>query len=114
MQQIDRPRPDIRIHSSGQIDIFTSASRRMGIDRSSRISFLLDSEGNLYIRKSRREEGIPSSSCHGKAFFRYHSVEICRRILSMPDIPKGSSTAAFRIGYADDGENWPVITRKIL
>lgn len=114
MQQIDRPRPDIRIHSSGQIDIFTSASRRMGIDRNSRISFLIDKEGNLYIRKNKEGEGIFPSSCHGKGYFRYHSAKVCRKILSLPDIPKGSITAAFRIGYADDGDNWPIITRKIL
>lgn len=114
MQQINRPKPDIKIYSTGQIDILTKAARRLQINKESGISFLIDDSGNLYLRKASPGEGLRPTSIHGANFFRFYSAETARQILSLTDIPKGIKRAGFRLGEPEDEISYPVITRRIL
>ena len=51
MYRLNRPKPDIVFRRSGQIDIRLEASRRMCLTPGSRVSFFLDGEGDLYVRR---------------------------------------------------------------
>lgn len=114
MQQISNPKPDIRIFMSGLIDISSRLYKVLGMDQHSGITFHVDDENNLYIRKAEsEEEGLKPTSIHGKHHLRFHSSSTTRRILSLPDIPKGITTARFRVGISDDGIHFPIITRRI-
>ncbi len=113
MQQINRIKPDIKIQYSGQIDISTKTARRMKLDRHCMISFFLDKEDNLYVKRV-NDGGLRPTSVHGSNHLRFHSAGTVKRILSLPDIPKGVKNAGFRIGEPDDGNSFPVITRKML
>lgn len=113
MQQINHPKPDIKIYRSGQIDIYTKASRRMHLDRDSTISFFIDKENNLYIKRV-QEDGLHPTSVHGANYLRFYSADTVKRILSLPDIPEGIVHAGFRIGEPEDGDSFPIITRRVL
>lgn len=112
MQQLNRPKPDIKVYRSGQIDVRSAATRRMRLDKCRNISFYVDEESNLYIRRD--ETGLRPTSIHGKHLYRYFSASTARGILSLPDIPKGLEVAGFRLGEPDDGVTFPVITRRVL
>lgn len=112
MQKLNKPKPDITIYKTGQIDIYSKASERMNLKKGTRVSFFIDFENNLFIRVD--EEGIKPSSLHGRKMMRYHSAQIARIILSLPDVPEGLDKAKFRIGEPDDGVSFPVITRRVL
>lgn len=113
MQQISKPKPDIRIFMSGLIDLSSRLYKVLGLNQHSGISFHIDDENNLYISKSESEDGLKPTSIHGKHHLRFHSSSTARRILSLPDIPKGITTARFRVGDSDDGVYYPIITRRI-
>lgn len=112
MHRLNRPKPDIRVFRSGNIILLSDASRKMGLDAETRISFFTDDEGELFIRKD--GEGLRPCRSNEGMRFKYHSAETARQILSLPDIPEGTNYAGFRIGEPDDGESFPVITRRIL
>lgn len=114
MRQISHPKPDIKIYRSGQIDILTKAARRLQIDKESGIAFLIDDNGDLYLRKTSQDEGLRPTSIHGANFFRFYSADTARQILSLSDIPKGIAQAGFRLGEPEDEISYPVITRRIL
>lgn len=111
MQQINRPHPDIRFHQDGLIELFSSASQKLSLEKELTISFVVDNENNLYIKKD-QEEGLSPSSVSGR-FIRYKSAKVTQKVLSLPDIPIGLSKAAFRIGEKE-GDLYPIITRKII
>ena len=113
MQRLNRPKPDIRVWRSGRIDILTKAARRMGLSKESYLSFLLDEEGNLYLRRD-PAEGLRPTSVHGNSYLRFWSAATTRRILLLPDVPQDAQSAAFRIGEPEDGQTFPVITRRLL
>ena len=115
MHRLNPPRPDIRFHRSGQIDISTKASRRMGLSPDSRVSFYLDREANLYVRPD--ADGLRPAVMKGKTgktSLRFHCKQVTDAVFRLPDLPGGLSLAAFRIGQPEDGTNYPVITRRLL
>lgn len=113
MQQINHPKPDLKVYRSGQIDIYTKSARKMHLDKNSQISFFIDQDNNLYIKRV-HSEGLRPTSVHGSNYLRFYSAGTVKKILSLPDIPGGIVHAGFRIGEPDDGESFPVITRRIL
>lgn len=112
MYRLNRPRPDIVFRRSGQIDIRLEASRRMCLTPGSRVSFFLDGEGDLYVRRD--ADGLRPVEMGGKHSFRFHCKQVTDAVLCLPDVPSGLDRAAFRIGQPDDGANFPVITRRLL
>lgn len=110
MQQINKPRPDIRFHRGGLIELFSSTSQRLDLGDTPFISFIIDSENNLYLKKDM--EGVSPSSIQGN-FIRYKSAEVTKKVLSLPDLPEGLPSAAFRIAEKE-GNLFPIITRKVL
>lgn len=110
MQQINRPRPDIKFQLCGMIEIRTHAAKKMKLEKDSALSFFIDNENNVYIKKD--EEGIKPSSSNGY-FMRYRSSEVCKKILSLPDVPVGTKEASFRLGE-EENNLFPIITRRIL
>lgn len=111
MHRLNKQKADIKVYSSGSINLHSNAVKKMGLDKSTRLSFFIDDEGDLYIRKE--EHGLPLSQVKGN-LLRVNSVETVRHILQLPDVPQGTEKAGFRIGESDDGINYPVITRRIL
>lgn len=113
LQRLNPVKADIIVHRSGHIDIRSAASRRMGLDGDSRVSFFVDGEQNLYIGKD--PAGLRAAAFSGCAFLRFSSAVTARRILSLPDVPRGLARAGFRIGEPEEGEAlFPVITRRAI
>ncbi len=115
LQRLNPVKADIVVHRSGRIDIRSGASLRMGLDGDSRVSFFVDGEQNLYIGKD--PGGLRPVSRHGSSFFRFYSAVTARRILALPDVPRGLARAGFRIGEPEPGgvgEMFPVITRRAI
>ena len=115
MQRLNPVKVDIVVHRSGHIDIRSAASRRMGLDGNSRVSFFVDDEQNLYIGKD--PAGLRAASFRNSAYLRFCSVVAARRILELPDVPRGLVRAGFRIGEPEEGgvrEMFPVITRRVI
>jgi hypothetical protein len=110
MQVINSPKPEIRFHASGLIDVSSVISRKLKLTGDKKISFSFDKENNLYISKD--PNGISPSSTRGN-FIRYHSVEVTRSVLTHPDVPAGTTRVAFRAGEVENGL-LPVITRRII
>lgn len=111
MQQLNKPRPDIRFHQDGLIELLSSASRKLSLEKEVSISFVIDSENNLYIKKDPKEGLLPSSA-KGR-FIRYKSVKVTQKVFSLPDVPTGLTKAAFRIGEIENNL-YPIITRKVF
>jgi len=111
MHRLNKQKPDIKVYRSGTINLLTSAVKKMNLDKETHLSFFVDEENNLYIRKE--DVGLRLSSVKGK-ILRFNSIETTNHILALPDIPEGIEKAGFRIGESDDGINFPVITRRIL
>lgn len=111
MQQLNKPRPDIRFHRDGLIELFSSASQKLSLEKEFAISFVIDNENNLYIKKD-PQEGLSPSSVTGR-FIRYKSAKVAQKVLSLPDVPTGLSKAAFRIGEIENNL-YPIITRKVF
>jgi hypothetical protein len=107
---INSPKPEIRFHASGLIDVSAVVFRKLNLSGDKKISFVFDEENNLHIRKD--SEGISPSSARGN-FLRYHSVEVTKAVLSHPDVPCGLNRVAFRTGQVEN-DLLPVITRRII
>lgn len=115
MQRLNPQKADITVSRTGRIDIRSDASHRMGLGSGCRISFFIDGEQNLYLCKD--PGGLRPTSRHGSSFFRFYSAVTARRILALPDVPRGLERAGFRIGEPEVGvvgEMFPVITRRVI
>lgn len=111
MYRLNKQKPDIKVYRSGSINLLTSAVKKMGLNKDTCLSFFVDEDNNLYIRKE--DAGLHLSCVKGR-ILRFNSVDTTNHILSLPDIPEGTEKAGFRIGESEDGINFPVITRRIL
>lgn len=112
MHRLNPIKADIKFSYNGQIDICPNASRRMQLDANSRISFYLDDDSNLYVKKD--ENGLSPTSQRCKKSFRFYSAETARQILRLPDVPEGAERVGFRIGEPETGGLFPIITRTPL
>lgn len=104
------PRPEIRFHRSGLIDVFSAAFRKLDLSDSPAITFVIDKEQNIYIQKS--ADGMQPSASKG-TFLRYHSVKVTEEVFAHPDVPDGLSSVAFRTGQLED-DFLPIITRHLI
>lgn len=113
MHRLNPIDPDISFSiRKGTIDIRHRAATRMGLTRETRISFFLDDEGNLYLKKD--ATGLHPSAPVGRRHLRFYSRETVRRVFALPDIDGGLPTARFRIGTEEGDGLFPVITRRPL
>jgi len=110
MRRINKVKGDITFRDGGMIEIRASGVKKIKLSSSSKISFFIDSENNLYIKKD--SEGMPPYDTKGN-YYRFQSVNVCRRVLNLPDIPEGLDKASFRIGD-EENKSFPVITRILL
>lgn len=112
LQRLNPPKPDIRFHRSGRIDLCAQAVCRMGLDTGSHVSFYLDRESNLYVRPD--ADGLRPIATRKRACLRFYCKQVTDAVFCLPDVPAGLERAAFRIGQPDDGADFPVITRRLL
>lgn len=110
MQQINKPHPDIRFHRNGLIEIRARGVQKMRLSLCPNVSFFINEESDLYIVPDK--DGIKPTD-NKTSFYRYRSKDVCRQVLSLPDVPGGLDKAAFRIGEEENGY-FPVITRRTL
>lgn len=103
---------DIRFSYNGRIDIRARAVRRMQLDAGSRISFYLDDEQNLFVKKEKN--GLAPSSPRGGKALRFYSADAARQVLRLPDVPRGTERVGFRIGEPEEEGLFPIITRMPL
>lgn len=109
MHRLNPIKADIKFFYNGRIDIRAHASRRMQLDANSRISFFLDNENNLYVKKD--ENGLNPASPHGRNTRRFYSADTARQVLRLPDVPQGTDSVGFRIGEPEADGLFPIITR---
>ena len=112
MHRLNPIKVDIKFFYNGRIDIRANASRRMQLDANSRISFYLDNDNNLYVKKEKN--GLKPASPHGRNTFRFYSADTTRQVLRLPDVPKGIDRVGFRIGEPEAEGLFPIITRMPL
>ena len=74
------------------------------------VSFFINEDNDLYVKPD--ENGIKPSD-NKNSFWRYRSKDVCRKVLSLPDVPSEIQKASFRIGEEENGY-YPIITRMIL
>jgi hypothetical protein len=110
MQQINKPNPDIRFRKDGLIEIRKRGVDKMRLFSCPNLSFFINEDNDLYAKPD--ENGIKPFD-NKKSFWRYRSKDVCRKVLSLPDIPIGTQRASFRIGEEENGY-YPIITRIIL
>lgn len=110
MQQINKPHPDIRFYRSGLIEVRARGVQEMRLSICPNLSFFVNEENDLYVVPDK--DGIKPAD-NKTSFYRYRDKDVCRRVLSLPDIPAGLEKAAFRIGK-EEGGYFPVITRRVL
>lgn len=112
MQQINSVKPDIKISSKGIIELYSGAVKRLGLEEERNISFFIDDDKNMYIRKD--SDGLSPSAIIGKNHLRFYSIAVVRTIRNLPDVNSKSKTLLFRIGETEDNIHYPIITRKPL
>lgn len=103
-----RLKPHIIFHTSGLIEILSEASRFLGLTKESSLSFIVDDDRNLFIKKD--PEGFLPSSIKG-AYYRYHSAEVSKSVFNLPDIKNSPTKISFRFGEEENGLI-PIITRR--
>ena len=82
----------------------------MHLSLCSNISFFFNEEKDLYV--SPDINGIKPAG-NKASFYRYRSKDVCRQVMSLPDVPAELDKAAFRIGEEENGY-FPIITRRLL
>lgn len=114
MRKITRKlKPHIRFHTSGLIEILSEATISIGLAQAPGISFLIDDDGSLFLKKDPR--GFHPSAMKGK-YYRYSAVSVTKEVFKLVDVKKPyTKTLSFRIGL-DGEENGliPIITRRPL
>lgn len=101
----------IRFHTSGLIEILSEATISIGLVQAPGISFLIDDDGGLFLKKDPR--GFRPSAIKGK-YYRYSAISVTKEVFQLLNVKKASTkTLSFRIGL-DGEENGliPIITRR--
>lgn len=114
MRKITRKlKPHIRFHVSGLIEILSEASEHLGLRENPSISFVIDNDGNLFLKKD--PEGVRPSAIKGR-HYRYCAISVTKEVFNLPDVDKNDSkTLSFRLGSSkEEGGLIPVITRRSL
>lgn len=117
MRKITRKlKPHIRFHTSGLIEILSEASKALDLPENSAISFTIDDDGNLFIKKD--PAGLRPAARKGK-HYRYCSVSVTKAVFNLPDVDRMNRThiksLSFRIGLSGEEDGLiPVITRRSL
>lgn len=115
MRKITRKlKPHIRFHTSGLIEILSEASKALDLPENSAISFTIDDDGNLFIKKD--PAGLRPVARKGK-HYRYCSVSVTKAVFNLPDVDRKTrvKSLSFRIGLSGEENGlFPVITRRSL